>query len=72
MSIIKWMTDEVKAVSEEESICAEARQRGYAVHNAPTHYDRPGFRIGGTKVTDGSDEWMNAANVRLWQIRRGE
>lgn len=56
----------------EMEIIAEARRRGYTVRNAPSHYKNPGYRIGGTKVVDGPDEWMNAANVRLWQIQEGK
>ena len=56
----------------EAEIIAEARRRGYTVRDAPAHYEKPGYRIGGSKVVDGPDEWMNAANNRLWQIQTGQ
>lgn len=53
----------------ESEIVAEAQKRGYTVHDAPSHYANPGKRIGGSKLTAGADEWMNAANNALYEIQ---
>ena len=48
----------------QDEIIAEALRRGYTVRDTPA-----GKRLGGSKIASGPDEWMNAANVRLWQIQ---
>jgi len=45
-----------------------AQEKGYTIYEAPEHYKKSGFRIDGSKV-DGSDNWMNAANVRLRELQ---
>lgn len=44
----------------EEEILQEAERRGYTIRQT-----NKGSRIGGSTEYD---EWMNAANVRLWQL----
>lgn len=51
----------------QDEIIAEAKRRGYKIHDA-----RSCKAIGGSKVTSGADEWMNAANVRLWKLQTGQ
>ena len=56
-----------------EEILTLATERGYTIRDAPkmpsrkTDVLRDGKRIGGSPFQ--RDEWMNAANVRLWQIQ---
>lgn len=50
-------------------IIIEARRRGYKVYPAPAHYERIGYRVGGSPAKYGPDLWMNAANVRLRKIQ---
>lgn len=60
--------EQLKFASEKE-ICLMAKARGYRVFDAPAHYKVPGVRIGDSKATEGPDNWMNAANVRLYEIQ---
>jgi hypothetical protein len=50
-------------------IIIEAKRRGYKVYPAPPHYERIGYRIGGSPAKSGPDLWMNDANVRLWKVQ---
>ena len=60
------------ATMTKEEIVAEAQKRGYKIFDAPAHYANPGKRIGGSKLTTGADEWMNAANNALYEIQTGQ
>lgn len=51
----------------ESEIITEAQRRGYTIHDS-----RSGKCVGGSKIASGADEWMNAANVRLWQLQTGQ
>lgn len=68
--------DKEKAMSNmsQDEIVAEAISRGYRVVEQsasvnPKAFKRDGYRVVGSPVTIGADAWMNAANVRLWQIQ---
>lgn len=51
------------ATMTEEEIITTATERCYKPYDSNT-----GKRVGGSKQTHGPDLWMNAANVRLWQL----
>ena len=53
-------------------ILKEAKRRGLKIRKAPSHYGKPGKRIGGSKRKSGPDRWMNAANVKLWLHQKGQ
>lgn len=59
-------TSQIDNMTEAE-IIAEAERRGYTIHEA-----KSGLRVGGSKQKSGTDEWMNTANVRLWQLQTGQ
>lgn len=65
------MIEDLETMSEDE-IVAKAIELGYTVRDAPQNENLPhhGKRIGGSQMKYGSDEWMNAANVRLWEIQK--
>lgn len=59
----------------EKDILSLARERGYIINEAPmmeignTGVSRSGWSIGGVA---NRDEWMSAANSRLWKIQTEE
>lgn len=55
---------EIKQMTEKE-IVKEAQRRGYGVEEKGQDY-----RVWGSKLVAGSDEWMNAANNRLFEIEQ--
>lgn len=50
----------------EAQIVAESKRRKYK-----TYVARSGVRVGGSPAKYGPDLWMNAANVRLWELQTG-
>jgi len=60
------------STASEDAIIKEAARRGYIIRAAPPHYENPGYRVGESKVIDGPDLWMNAANNRLWEIQKSK
>lgn len=59
----------------QEDLLAEVIRRGYTVRDLPMSdnprvFRRDGKRIGGSGEFVGPDRWMNAVNVRLWEIQK--
>lgn len=54
-----------KMNNERDRIIAEALRRGYVIYQTPAKT----FRVGGS-LSKTQDNWMNTANVMLWQLEK--
>lgn len=57
-----------------DEILRLAKNKGLTVHQVsnPDAITFGQWRIGGSKMTDGSDRWMNAANIVLYDKQSGK
>lgn len=54
----------------QDEIEAEAKSRGYVIREVPSHYATAGIRLSSSPLAETyPDPWMNAANVRLYEIQ---
>lgn len=65
----QYELDRISEMSENDIIKA-ADSRGYIVKAVTGPRDnKPGYRLSVNKPTERRDEWLEAANIRLWHIQ---